>query len=422
MSPVRLAVRATLIVLIAAAALFVVAEYVGSFASGAMALARLAPGARSVSPLGLAYRALHKGHIDMATGLYEREDEDVVLRAAPSFILRRTYRTQDRQSRAFGVGASHTGDWYLIGDGSTFQWAELILEDGASIHYDRVSSGTSFFNARFEHWTTPTRFYGSQLAWHGTDWIIRERDGTLLTFLSCSPQHGPCALASIRQRDGLTIRFRRDETARLTRIDAGRQWIAFEYGDGGRIAQARDHAGHAVAYTYDPRGRLRQALDTDGTKRTYDYDDRDRLIRIEEPGRIVENRYDTADMCVWQRVRFPADPAHGALSEDEPYVFTSAYKMEDGRVRYIDTSETNAPPLRTAFNARGYVASETWDVDTDRAKTIAYDRSPETGLLIGMTLTCAGGRWHTSRTVSASPATEERAEQELLATPCVSRE
>jgi YD repeat-containing protein len=414
-------VRTTLIALIAATTLVLASGYAGSFASGAMALARLAPGARSVPPLGAGYQPLHKGHIDMATGLYEREDEDMVLRDAPSFILRRIYRTRDGQSRAFGVGASDSGDWYLIGDGSTFQWAELILEDGARIHYDRVTSGTSVLNARFEHWSTPTAFYGSQLAWHGSDWIIRERNGTLLTFLSCSPQHGQCALSSIRQRDGLTIRFRRDDTGRLTRIDAGRQWIDFEYGDRGRIAQARDQAGHAVAYTYDLRGRLRQSLDTDGTKRTYEYDDHDRLIRIEEPGRIVENRYDGADMCVWQRVRFPADPAHGLLSEDEPYVFTAAYTMEDGRVRYTDTSETNAPPHRTAFNARGYVASETWDVDTGHAKTITYERNSATGLLMGMTLTCAGGRWHTSRTVSATPATEEQAEQELLATPCVSR-
>jgi YD repeat-containing protein len=421
MSAVRLIVRAALIVLILATTLLLAAEYVSPFASGAMALARLDPGARPVAPLGDGYRPLHKGHIDMATGLYVREDEDMVLRAAPSFVLRRTYRTRDGRSRAFGVGASDSGDWYLIGDGSTFQWAELILENGARIHYDRVSGGTSVLNARFEHWTTPTAFYGSQLAWHGTDWIIRERNGTLLTFLSCSPQHGACALASIRQRDGLTIRFRRDSTGTLTRIDTNREWIALEYGDGGRIARARDQTGHAVAYTYDSRGRLRQSLDTDGTKRTYEYDDRDRLTRIEEPGRIVENRYDGADMCVWQRVRFPADPAHGLLSEDAPYVFTAAYTLEDGRVRYADTAETIGPPRRTAFNVHGYVTSETWNVDPGPAKTITYERNSTTGLLIGMTLKCDGGRWYTSRTVSATPATEDQTEQALLATPCVSR-
>jgi YD repeat-containing protein len=413
MSPVRLAVRATMVVLIAATTVLLAAEYLAPYASGAMALARLVPGAKPVPPLDPRYRPLHKGHIDIATGLYVREDEDMLLRGAPSFVLRRSYRTRDGRSRAFGVGASHTGDWYLIGDSSTFQWAELILEDGARIHYDRVSSGTSLFNARFEHWSTPTAFYGSQLAWHGTDWIIRERDGTLLTFAACGPRHGHCALASIRQRDGQTIRFRRDDADTLTRIEAGRQWIAFEYGDGERIARMRDESGHSVTYSYDPRGRLRQSLDADGTKRTYDYDDRDRLIRIEEPGRIVENRYDAADMCVWQRASFPGDPV--------PYIFTFAYSMEDGRVRYADTSETDAPSRRTTFNVHGYVASESWEAGTDRAKTITYERNPTTGLVIGLTLTCEGGRWRRSRTVSATPATEEQMEQDLLATPCASR-
>jgi YD repeat-containing protein len=420
MSPVRLVVRVTLTTLIAAIMVLLAAVYLSPFASGAMALSRQVAGAAPVPPLPAGYEPLHKGHIDLFTGLYVREDEDVVLRGAPSFVLRRTYRTRDGRSHAFGVGASHTGEWYLIGDGTTFQWAELILEDGGVIHFNRVSSGTSVLNARFAHWDTPTVFYGSQLAWNGTDWIIRERDGTLLTFLACGPQGGRCLIASIRQPDGQTIRFRRDGAETLTRVEAGDQWIALEYG-GGRVTRVRDQAGHGVEYSYDARGRLRQALDSGGTKRTYDYDEQDRLIRIEEPGRIVENRYDAADMCVWQRVRFPADPADDVQTEDEPYFIRLAYTLKDGRVHQTDTWESNAPPNRIVFTVNGYVASETSDFDTDGAKTITYERNPATGLVIGLTLKCAGGRWHTSRTLNATPATQDLVKEELLATPCVSR-
>jgi len=412
MSPVRLVVRVTLIVLIAATTLVLAVVYVSRFASGAMALSRQVAGAAPMPPMPEGYRPLHKGHIDLATGLYVREDEDVVLPGAPSFVLRRAYRTRDRRSRAFGVGASDTADWYLIGDSSTFQWAEVILEDGGRIHYDRVTTGTSLFNARFEHWTTPTAFFGSQLAWNGTDWIIRERNGTLLTFLACGPKHGLCGIASIRQPDGKTIRFRRNDMDALTRIEAGDQWIVFEHREG-RISRIRDNAGQSVEYGYDGRGRLRQAVYSGGTKRTYDYDEQDRLIRIEEPGRIVENRYDAADMCVGQRVQF----ADGS----EPYFFRFAYTLENGRVRQTDTWESNAPPNRIVFTVNGYVASETQDFDTDRAKTLTYERNPATGLVIGLTLNCAGGRWHTTRTLNATPATEDQVKEELLATPCVSR-
>src|SRR5215471_19652530 len=98
MSPVRLVVRVTLIVLIAATTLVLAVVYVSRFASGAMALSRQVAGAAPMPPIPEGYRPLHKGHIDLATGLYVREDEDVVLRGAPSFILRRTYRTRDRRS------------------------------------------------------------------------------------------------------------------------------------------------------------------------------------------------------------------------------------------------------------------------------------------------------------------------------------
>lgn len=418
MSPVRLVVRATLILLITATALLLAGVYLPPFVSGARALARQIPGAAPVPPLPPEYQPLHKGHIDTATGLYVREDEDLVLRGAPSFILRRTYRTRDARSRAFGVGASHTGEWYLIGDSARFQWAELILEDGGRIHYDRVSSGTSIFNARFEHRGTPTVFYGSELAWSGTDWIIKEADGTLLTFLACGPRRGLCSISSIRQRDGRTIRFRRDATGLLTRIEAGTQWIAFESGEGGRVARVKDQDGRAVAYTYDARGRLRQSLDSDGFKRVYDYDERDRLIRVDEPGRIVENRFDDADMCVWQRARFFADPRNSVPIDGETYVFRFEYTMQDGRVHETRTWEANTPPHRRVFTASGYVASETWDFDSDRAKTITYERDPLSGLVSGLTLKCGGGRWQTSRTLPATPANEDDVKEELLGTSC----
>lgn len=37
------------------------------------------------------YEALHNGHIDLSTGHYVREDEDLVVRGTPALILRRAY-------------------------------------------------------------------------------------------------------------------------------------------------------------------------------------------------------------------------------------------------------------------------------------------------------------------------------------------
>jgi YD repeat-containing protein len=416
MSRRRLIFRVAVGGLLVAVALFGLTLFVGPIVFRAVAQSSRLEGARRTRPLPPGYRPLHKGHIDTTTGLYVREDEDLVLRGTPSFVLRRTYRTRDSRSRAFGVGGSHTGDWYLVGDGDTFQWIDLILEDGGRIHYERVSSGTTIAGARFEHSTTPSEFYGSTLAWSGTDWVVREADGTVLTFRACGSQ-SLCGITSRREPDGQTIVFRRDATGQLLRIETAAQWIALEYGEGRRIARATDHAGRVVTYTYDERGRLRQSLDADGTKRTYDYDERDRLIRVVEPGRVVENRYDAADMCVWQRARFPADPSRGQ-AEEETYVFQFAYVRENGRVRQTETRESNAPSHRRVFTVHGSLESETYDFDSDRARTITYEREPSTGLVSGLTLKCAGGRWQSSRTLPANPATEWQVKRELLATPC----
>jgi hypothetical protein len=91
---------------------------VGPITSGGYFLA-LQRGVHPIDhPLDASYVPLHKGGVDRSTGLYEREDDDLVLKATPPFVLRRTYRTNDRRSLEFGVGASHNGEWYLYGDGA----------------------------------------------------------------------------------------------------------------------------------------------------------------------------------------------------------------------------------------------------------------------------------------------------------------
>src|SRR5262245_26988883 len=175
MSTRRLLLRVAFAALVAWAALSAV-----PVAAQGIAPSQVKHAAGSRLPNG--YPPLHEGHVDAATGLYVREDEDLVLAGAPSFVLRRTYRTRDTRARAFGIGASHTGDWFLVGDTATFRWADLILEDGGRIHYERTSKGTGLSNARYQHWQTPSSFYGSELAWTGADWMVRRRDGVILTF------------------------------------------------------------------------------------------------------------------------------------------------------------------------------------------------------------------------------------------------
>jgi hypothetical protein len=45
---------------------------------------------------------VHKGSIDLPTGLYVRVNEDLVVQGSPLLVLRRTYLSGFRESREFG--------------------------------------------------------------------------------------------------------------------------------------------------------------------------------------------------------------------------------------------------------------------------------------------------------------------------------
>ncbi len=60
--------------------------------------------------------------------------------------------------RAFGRGATHAYDIFLVGDNTPYTFMDLILVDGVRVHFTRTSPGVAFADAIFEHTASPTRF------------------------------------------------------------------------------------------------------------------------------------------------------------------------------------------------------------------------------------------------------------------------
>src|SRR5438094_2111715 len=211
----------------------------GPLVSGALFLLLPAGGASTSQPLSSDYKPVHKGHVDLATGLYLRADEDVILDGAVPFIWRRMYLANDRVSRHFGIGTTHNAEWYLIGDVHHLESADLILEDGRRIRFDRTSPGNAYDNAMFIHTASSTEFYGARLGWVGLKWALRFDDGRLALFQACSPgKIDTCSIVSLRNSGGRTIHFRRDDRGTLRDIQAGNQQLTPEYDDHRRITRA----------------------------------------------------------------------------------------------------------------------------------------------------------------------------------------
>jgi YD repeat-containing protein len=329
----------------------------------------------------------HQGGIDFATGLYVRTDQDVIVDSGDlPIVLQRTYRTHDDVSRAFGVGATHAGEWYLRGDSHKFQWVELILEDGARIRYQRTSWGTTFINAMFEHTSTPSVFYGSRIGWTGLNWALRWADGSVAIFRACGPGGSVCSIMEMRSPGGRTVQFVRDAGSQTLRaIRSGAAEISLDYDDHGRITRARSSEGPHVTYAYDSAGRLARVSESGGTVRAYTYDDRGAMRTIDEPRWHIENWYDDDGRCVRQVTRFP-DGRSSSLRV--------AYDVRDGKIVTATKSWNDGPKTIYRFNNQHYLESEERDPTGPAPVLITYGRNVASNLSTRVAVRCydADGR------------------------------
>ncbi|MGH9201628.1 MAG: DUF6531 domain-containing protein, partial [Vicinamibacterales bacterium] len=385
----------------------------GPILSGALFL--LLPTGTSAVPHDLpeSYEPLHKGYIDLSTGLYVREDEDLVLGGTPPLVLRRTYLSGYRKGREFGIGTTHDGESFLVGDSARFQWASLIRANGSGIRFDRISFGTSFVNAMYEHRVSSTEFRGARLGWTGLGWAMRFPDGSLSLFEACGPNTPRgCALVKTRDSDGHVIHFRRDASRRLLWMASSDRWIAFDYDDVDRITRAYDSAGREVQYAYDERGRLSRVSTFDGKTRQYTYTDRDEMHTIADPDISLENTYDAAGRCIRQVNRFPG--------ETEPYTFRFDYRGEGRAIVQTDVTRSDGTWKTFTYDPTHHVISKSWGRSGLEADlVISYERDPATSMVTGMTVTCPD---RTGRPLSHSSyvrlGDEERIKADLIQTHC----
>lgn len=337
-------------------------------------------------------RAVHKGYVELGSGLYLREDEDLALGTPLPFVLRRTYLSGDHVSRRFGVGTTHPGEWFLHGNNDpAIPWVELIREHGDRVRFEHIA-GTSMFDAVLRHDGTPKEFDGAILHWDdGLRWIIRMPDGSKYWFRSCAGPTVPCSIVEHRDVRGNSVIFERDRAGTLLSIASDGQRITFEYDDQRRITRAKDTQGNSVSYLYDSGGRLTQSTTSVGIVRRYAYDERDLLTRIEQPGRIVENQYDASGRMVHQEVRDAPD-------DNEPLIFSNSYVVEGDKVVQTTAAANDGTRSILRFGADHAKVSETFEADGLPPVTVTYERDAAKDEVKSLTLTCRAPAGPVSRT------------------------
>jgi YD repeat-containing protein len=394
-----------------AVATAIVTIFAGPVSSGAILLLIPPSRPRVAHDLPASYRPVHKGHVDMATGLYIREDEDIAVAGTPALILRRTYLSNYRVPKQFGIGTTHNGEWYLIGDGNQFSWAALILADGSRVQFRRISAGSSYANALYKNSEPSEEWTAALLGWTGLSWTVRQRDGSTWRFRPCGVG-SVCSVMDSRDADGHTIHYRRDPRGRLIKMESSAdRWIALEYDDRDRIARAYSSNKDNVRYEYDERGRLTRVTSDQGTTRRYGYTEQDQMASVEDPEIGITNTYDANGRCTRQVDRFPGS--------EETLSFQFDYAVEGSRVAAATSTQSDGTWSRYSFNERRQTTSETWGADWLTPTTISYELDPVTGAKTALLVTCPDRRGQPLQHRSiVRPDTEEWVKRDLLATHC----
>jgi YD repeat-containing protein len=382
----------------------VVYTYAGPVVSGGLFLpwpTRVHP---APHPLPENYLPVHQGRVDLTTGLYVRWDEDLVIRGPVPLVLRRTYRSVDHQSRAFGIGATHDGEWFLVGDRGAFQWIDIVLADGERVHFDRTSEGQFYQDAMFEH----------RLGWTGDDWAVRLRDSSLLRFERCwAPKPRPCGLVEMRDADGHVTRLTRDDDGRLLRMAVGDEWIAFEYDSKDRVSRAFASTKEEVRYTYDAAGRLTNVLTPDHGQRAYGYTDQDEMNTVVDNGLAIENRFDAGGRCIEQTDRF--------AGRATPDVFHFAYRDTGGQI--VEAQETRSDGTWRTFTIgpNGYTIGEAIGIGSLTLASVGFLRNAGSNIISELTVTCRDGSGRLqSHSQAVPPGQEVRVRDALVWNYCAS--
>lgn len=302
--------------------------------------------------------------VDLATGLFVHQREDVFLPDVIPIALTRTYRPNDVMSRAFGIGTSHSYDLFLVGPGDD-SWADLVLPNGASIHFVRTSPPGSHLTAVMEHTTSPTRFYKAILRWNNNvsrqSWDLTLRDGTVYEFGTTGQG---VRLVGVRDRVGNQLTIHRNGVAIVSITSPHGRVLEFTTDTSNRVTKVRDPLGREVTYSYDANGRLAQVTDPASGVTQYTYDTAHRMLTIRDAKSLVylTNQYDANGRVVLQ-----------TQADQTTYQF--AYTT-NGAGQIVQTDVTNPRGFvrRVTFNADRYWLTDTRAFGTSNAQPITVER------------------------------------------------
>ncbi len=163
---------------------------------------------------------------------------DLYLKDVFDVPLTRSYNSNDYLNtnpvHAFGRHANHPFDIAPVGSRYPYTYILSLLEDGDFLYFPRVSPGTSYSDAIFQHTETSTGYYKAVIAWNGDGWTLFREDGLGILFPEAyaSTNAAQGAPYAMRDSEGNVLVLLRDDQRNLQEIQTPHKYsLRFKYDD-----------------------------------------------------------------------------------------------------------------------------------------------------------------------------------------------
>jgi len=302
---------------------------------------------------------IHRGAVDqfeadLRYGAFKLLQTDLEVKDVFDVPLTRTYIAQDWVGRnwvhEFGQNTNHPYDIAPLGTRNPYTEMELTLEDGDFLYFKRVSPGTGFADAVYQHTETSTRFYKSTINWNGNGWTLRLADGEEMFF---PESYGPKNLAQaaateIREASGVALKLERDWRRNLKEILTPHgHWIKFTYDSQARIIKAEDDARNWAKYAYNSAGMLADVIYSSGQARHYDYSGSLMTAILDSQGHVlVRNTYKGNVLTAQAYPNGDTYRYQYVWSANKRYVVKATITMPDGSQREVEPADSVSEWLR----------------------------------------------------------------------------
>ncbi|HTZ97733.1 MAG TPA: cytochrome c oxidase assembly factor Coa1 family protein [Terriglobales bacterium] len=238
--------------------------------------------------------------VDLRYGAFILRQTDLYLNDVFEVPLTRTYASDDwvalNRVHAFGIDANHPYDIAPLGSRNPYTFQLIAFEDSNFAYFDRISKGTGYADAVFQHSETSTKYYKSVTRWNGNGWTTKLADGSEIDFPESYHAINMAQGAPTEMRDakGNRLLLKRDPQRNLLQIlTPNTHWIKFDNDDRTRILRAYDDAGNWAKYDYNSDGMLSDVSFSSGHERHYSYNGTAMVEVRDETGKVlVHNWYD----------------------------------------------------------------------------------------------------------------------------------